>query len=152
MWDEISFGMNIIAFVISVVALGLYIRDKIQIEPVIQQFSVRRSDDQPPRHMIQALIGNIGEKKAKDCHVDLCVNGNKVSSLVVPQVDSPIGRVGVDWAIKDHFTISPKAPVWVRGWTEANLDDHIKVVLKQGDKEWDKREFSLRFTTDAVTH
>jgi hypothetical protein len=102
--------------------------------------------------MIQALIGNIGERKAKDCYVDLCVNGNKVSSLVVPQVDSPIGRVGIDWGIKDHFTISPKAPVWVRGWTNANLDDQIKVVLKQGDKEWDKREFSLRFTTDAVTH
>ncbi len=53
----------------------LYVRDKIKVEPVIQQVFVRRLDENPPSHLIQAFIVNIGEKKAKDRNVELHVNG-----------------------------------------------------------------------------
>jgi hypothetical protein len=148
MSEVVSFSLNIVAFVVSIVALLLYVRDKLKVKPVIQQVFVRRSDDNPPNHMIQASIVNIGENKAIDCNVGLLVNRNKVGSLVFPTVDSPIGRVGRDWGIQDRITLYPKTPIWVRGYTNARLDDKIEVVLKQGDKVWDRREFSLRFTTD----
>lgn len=150
MIEEIFLSMDVIAFNISILALLLYVRDKIKVEPVIQQVFVRRLDDNPPNHQIQLLLVNIGEKKANECNVDLRVNGNKVGSLVFPTVDSPIGRVGIDWAVENRFTLYPKAPIWVRGYTNAQLDDKIEVILKMGNKICDLREFSLRFTTDTA--
>jgi len=148
MSEVVSYSLSIVAFVVSIVALLLYVRDKLKVKPVIQQVFVRRSDDTPPRHRIDASIVNIGENEAKDCNVELLVNGNKVGSLVFPSVDSPIGRVGRDWAIQDRITLYPKTPIWVRSYTNASLDDEIEVVLKQGNKVWDRRRFKLKFTTD----
>jgi hypothetical protein len=150
MSEVVSFFLDIVAFAVSIIALLLYVRDKLKVKPVIQQVFVRRSNDNPPNHMIQASIVNIGENEARDCNVELLVNGNKVDSLVFPTVDSPIGRVGRDWAIQDRITLYPKTPIWVRGYTSAGLDDEIEVVLKQGNKVRDRKKFKLRFTTDSI--
>jgi len=148
--ETINFTIGIFSAFVGMLALVLYMRDKQRVEPVILQTFVRRPDNSNLRyHQIQALVVNNGEKKAENCYVELHVNGNNIGLLDFVPVDSPIGRVGIDWEAKQHFDLYSKIPIWVRRYLTVDPNDKIKLVLKQGGTErFRTSEFTTRFQQD----
>jgi len=78
----------------AVIALLLYLRDRLRVESVLVQTYVRIM--KPDKYLIQSNISNEGGKKADGYDVVVEIDGNVVTHLAYAPVDSPLGRIGVD--------------------------------------------------------
>lgn len=133
--------INVIGIAVAVVALILYIRDRIEVEPVILQTYVDKAA-KPDEYIIRAIISNEGGRKADNCEVAIEISGNIDKPLYDVPVDSPKGRIGVDWPKYEKYTLYPRRPKWVRGYITAP-NRQIALVLRRNGKEYDRLSFTL---------
>ena len=127
---------------VAVLALVLYVWDRFRIEPVIVRVFVRKMDE-PDTYLIQADLSNEGGRKAGGCSAEIEIDGNPVEQLAFVPVDSPIGRMGVDWPQQPRFTMYPRRTVPVRGYVKAPKGTRISMVLRKDGKGKDRISFSL---------
>lgn len=135
-------ALSIAGTTVGVAALLLYIWDRIRIEPVIVRVLVRKMDE-PDIYLIQADLSNEGGRKASGCTAAIEINSNLVEQLAYVPVDSPIGRIGVDWPQQPRFTMYPRRTMPVRGYLKAPKDTHVSIVLRKDDKEKHRYSFKL---------
>jgi len=128
--------------IVSIAALILYIRDKRLVEPVIlRPISVRIMND--GSYLVQANLSNEGGRKATGCSAGIEIDGNLIESMVHVPVDSPIGRIGTDWAQRPEFTLYPHRPIPVRTYVRRDPDTRVSFVLRMNQEEKDRENFSL---------
>ena len=137
LFEVISVGTGMVA----VFALILYIMDRIKVKPVILQTYVDKAA-KPDEYIIRAFISNEGARKADNCEVVIEVGGNIREYLDYVPVDSPKGRIGIDWHKENNYTLYPRRPRWVRGYITAP-NRQIAIVLRWGGKECDRQSFTL---------
>lgn len=130
-----------IGIAIAVFALILYIRDRIKVEPVILQTYVDKAA-KPDEYIIRAFISNEGARKADNCEVAIEIGGNIIKHLDYVPIDSPKGRIGVDWPKYEKHTLYPRRPIWVRKYITAP-NRQIALVLRRNGKEYDRLSFTL---------
>jgi len=134
--------LSSVGTVVAVVALVLYVWERVRIEPVIIRVLVRKSDD-PETYLVQADLSNEGGRRVRRCSTEIQIDGNSVAQLAFVPVDSSIGRIGVDWPEQPQFTMYPHRTVPVRGYIKAPEGTRISIVLKKGEKEKNRLSFSL---------
>ena len=113
---------------VAVLALVLYVWDRFRIEPVIVRVFVGKMDE-PDTYLIQADLSNGGGRRAAGCTADIEIDGNPVEQLAFVPVDSPIGRIGLDWPQQPRFTMYARRTVPVRGYVRAWKDTRISMLL-----------------------
>ncbi len=134
---------------IGAVALILYLQDKVRervIEPVIIQTVVRitgKHGDNPQEYRIEANVSNEGGLRAKDCEAVIQIDGNVVGNLSHVPVDSPIGRIGVNWPSEVRFSLYPRRPIWVTGSVRARPGTIASIVLRANGQENKSPPFEL---------
>lgn len=137
----------VIGTVIAVIALILYIIDRIIVEPAILQTFIDRTP-KVNEYIIRAFISNEGARKAHDCEVVAIGGDNDVILDHVP-IDSLKGRIGVDWPANKKYALYPRRPIWVRGYITAEPNTQIAIVLRWKGKVYSRLSFTLPDPSDC---
>jgi hypothetical protein len=125
----------------AIVALILYVWDKRRIELALIRTYV--SVVSPQEYLLQVNVSNEGGREAEKCDVIVEMNGNVVTHLSYAPVDSPLGKIGVDWPDECTFSLYPRRPMWVRGYVKAPPGTRIAVVLRRKGQQVKNIPFTL---------
>lgn len=128
---EVIYGIvGIVGAVFSIIALILYFQETRKIEPKLIQILQRIMDDGNFQIMVE--VSNVGNQSAKNCSAKIFVKDNPVEDLSFQPIDSPLGRIGIDWPKATSFEIHPNTPIMLRGYLSKDYTDkevHVRLFF-----------------------
>lgn len=139
-------AISIIFGLFGLISLEVYVWETRKIEVKIIQIFQRVMDKGD--FQIIVVVTNIGNRVAENCSVKIYVEDNPVQDLSFPSIDSPIGKIGLDWPTYTSFEIHRNTPIWLRGYLGPNYEGkrvHVRLFLD--DREVDR---SNTFTLTKV--
>jgi hypothetical protein len=122
--------LELIYGTVGVISLILFVWDAAKIEPKIIQIYYCVMDT--GEFQINAMVTNVGRRTAKNCSAKIYLENNPIQNLSFSPIDSPIGRIGLDWPAYTSFKIHPNTPIWLRGYLNPNYEGkkvHVRLFL-----------------------
>jgi hypothetical protein len=135
---EVIFGIvGIVGAVITIINYILYVRETRKTEPKIIHTVLRIMDTGD--FQILVTVSNVGYRSAKNCSAKIYMQDNQIEDLSFAPIDSPLGRIGIDWPKDTSFDIHPNTPIMVRAYLSPEFEGKkVHVRLFSGGKEFDR--------------
>lgn len=126
------------SLVLAVIALVLYIKDRLRASPRIVQTFARIMDSGD--YQISGVLTNTGNRTANHCSVWLQDQPESqfARQLTFQPIDSPIGKLRPEWPSHEEFRLLPSTQIVVRCYLKPpEIDKEVQLVLYSKDKAVD---------------